>query len=92
MYTNKQILNMNFFRLFKRLLIDRFIKKMSENEDATMKPVLNRLLFTAALYFLDKHVSIFYQGGFFQNDRPIFLIRETIVELCGEMKDESIGY
>jgi acyl-CoA oxidase len=34
---------------------------------------------------------LFYQGGYFIGDKPIVLIRETILELCNKMKDDSIA-
>lgn len=57
----------------------------------SLKPVLDRILYLAALHIIDKHTSIFYQGGYFSSDRPVFLIRETIIKLCSEMKNEAIG-
>ncbi len=34
---------------------------------------------------------LFYQGGYFSSDRPVVLIRDTVIELCNEMKDDSIA-
>jgi acyl-CoA oxidase len=45
----------------------------------------------AALNFLEKHMVIFYQGNYFKGETPANLIKETILDLCKEMKDESIG-
>ena len=45
----------------------------------------------SALHFLDKHLLIFYQGGYFSSDKPVTLIRETILELCSQMKNDAIG-
>lgn len=64
---------------------------MSSNTDKSLEPVLNRLFFTAALYFIDKHATLFYQGSVFNGDLPIRLIRQSLVELCAELKCEAIG-
>ena len=43
---------------------------------------------------LEKHTAIFYQGGYFtgpKSDRPVSLIRETILRLCSEMKSEAVS-
>jgi acyl-CoA oxidase len=44
-----------------------------------------------SLNLLDKNLIIFYQGGYFSSEKPILLIRNTILKLCSEMKDEAIG-
>lgn len=52
---------------------------------------MDRILYLAALHFLDKHLVLFYQGGYFTNEKAATLIRETILELCKEMKNDSIA-
>jgi acyl-CoA oxidase len=34
---------------------------------------------------------IFYQGGYFTSEKSATLIRETILELCKEMKNDAIA-
>lgn len=34
---------------------------------------------------------IFYQGGYFSSEKSATLIRETILELCKEMKNDAIA-
>ena len=72
-------------------MIDRFIKRIEENTDMSLMPALERILQLSALHFLDKHLLIFYQGGCFSSDKPVTLIRETILDLCGLMKNDSIS-
>ena len=69
----------------------RFIRRIEENTDSTLKPALDRILHLSALHFLDKHLLIFYQGGYFNSDKPVTLIRETILELCSQMKNDAIA-
>ena len=80
-----------FVLIFKRTIINRYISIISENENKSLQPVLNKILYLAALHILDKHLLLFYQGGHFSSDKPILLIRETLLKLCAEMKDEAIG-
>ena len=83
--------NKKIFYNFKRQLIERFAKKLSENTDSSLTPALDRIFFLASLHFLEKHMVVFYEGGFFHGDQPIALIRESILELCSKMKIDSIA-
>ncbi len=49
------------------------------------------MLYLAGLHLLDKNLIFFYQGGFFTNDKPVVLIREAILQLCSEMKNEAVA-
>lgn len=78
----------------ERQIIQRFITKVNENTDMSLKRVLDKILYLSALYMLEKHTATFYQGGYFsgpKSDRPVFLIREAILRLCAEMKSESVA-
>ena len=60
----------------------------------SLKPVLDKILYLAALHMLEKHTATFYQGGYFtgpKSDRPVSLIREAILKLCSEMKSEALS-
>ena len=73
-------------------MVLRFINKVSQNTDKSLQKALNNLLHLASLHFLEKHLVIFYQGGYFSgNGEPATLIRDTILELCRELKDEAVG-
>ena len=39
---------------------------------------------------MDKHLVIFYEGGYFTSKNNVSLIRDTILKLCVEIKDDSI--
>ncbi len=52
---------------------------------------MDRLLYLSALHFLDKHLVLFYQGGYFCDQLVVDLVRSTILELCAELKDDSIA-
>ena len=72
-------------------MVSRFIQKIQENENESLKLVLNKILFLACYNLIDKYSVYFYQGGYFAGERPITLIRETILSLCSEMKDEAVS-
>ena len=40
---------------------------------------------------MDKHLVVCYQGGYFNTEKPVNLIREMVIELCSEMKDDAIA-
>lgn len=67
------------------------MKKINENEDMSLKPALDKILYLSALHMLEKHMAIFYQGGYFNGERPVTLIRDSIIRLCGEMKNEAVA-
>lgn len=75
----------------ERQLIVRFIAKINENKDPSLQKVLDNILYLSAFYLLDKHVGIFYQGSFFSSEKPVLMIRETLLELCRQMKDEAVA-
>lgn len=83
--------NVFHFRTNQRQIIERFIRKVNENDDPSLRPVLDKLLYLAALHMLDKHTPIFYQGGFFSTERALLLVRECILDLCGELKSEAVA-
>lgn len=73
-------------------MIERFIEKKSLNTDPSLDAVLSRILYLAALHFLDKHLVTFYQGGYFgNNESVVLLIRECLLELCGELRHDAMG-
>jgi acyl-CoA oxidase len=77
----------------EREICERFIRKISENKDSTLQSAIDRIFYLAALHYLDKHVVLFYQGGYFtgQEGKEVTLIRETILDLCSQMKNDAIG-
>ncbi len=73
-------------------MVFRFIEKVAENTDKSLQRALENLLHLAALHFLEKHLLLFYQGGFFdKRSNAVGLIRDTILELCSELKDEAVA-
>lgn len=53
--------------------------------------VLNRIFFTASLYLIEKHSCLFYQGSLFIGEQPLNIVRETLLEMCAQLKSEAIS-
>jgi acyl-CoA oxidase len=65
--------------------------RVSINNNENLQPVLNRILFLSALFILEKYAAYFYEGGFFSEKKQIRLIRDTIVDLTSEIKDDAVA-
>ncbi|CAM6006638.1 unnamed protein product [Sphagnum balticum] len=81
----------DYLKTRQRLVIVRLVKRLSENTDPSLTAALDRILYLASLHFLDKHVALFYQGGFFRQQGAVLLIRECILDLCHEMKADVVA-
>lgn len=73
------------------MLIFRYIKRVEENTNRNLQPVLHRILYLSALHLIQKHAATFYQGGYFNSPKPLSLIQETILHLCSEIKNDAIA-
>ncbi|XP_023247307.1 peroxisomal acyl-coenzyme A oxidase 3 isoform X2 [Copidosoma floridanum] len=60
-------------------------------EAASLKIVLNKLVLLYSLCCLEKHLTIFYQGGYCTGPRMAALVKENILNLCAEIKPEAIA-
>ena len=79
----------------KREIVLRLMAKINrEDTDPSLRPALDRILFLTALFFLDKHLAEFYQGGYLSTStavKPNELIREAILELCAQTKNDAVA-
>ncbi|XP_072943546.1 peroxisomal acyl-coenzyme A oxidase 3-like [Epargyreus clarus] len=62
-----------------------------EKKEPQLQPVLNRLFCLYGLWSLDKHLVELYQGGFSNGDDLARLLRDAVLELCGELKSEVVS-
>eukprot|EP00057_Strongylocentrotus_purpuratus_P031918 XP_786081.3 PREDICTED: peroxisomal acyl-coenzyme A oxidase 3 [Strongylocentrotus purpuratus] len=53
--------------------------------------VLTKLCSLYGLWSLEKHMATLYQGGYISGPQPASLIRDSILELCRELKDEAVA-
>uniref|UniRef100_S4RR37 Acyl-coenzyme A oxidase n=1 Tax=Petromyzon marinus TaxID=7757 RepID=S4RR37_PETMA len=60
---------------------------------AGLQPVLHRLAALYGLWSLEKHAATLYQvtGGYIIASAPLQLIRNSIVRLCAQLKDEAVA-
>ncbi|CAH0701547.1 unnamed protein product [Spodoptera exigua] len=72
------------------LAIIFFLESMDKKEDG-LKPVLHKLFCLYGLWSLDQHLVELYQGGYSQGESLARLLREAILELCGELKGEVVS-
>ncbi|KAL5015832.1 hypothetical protein ScPMuIL_005421 [Solemya velum] len=75
--------------------INRYYQMLQGEDDEAvpddLHPVLQKLGSLFALWSLEKHIATLYQGGYITGSAPPYLIRESILRLCREVKDESIA-
>ncbi|ESO97330.1 hypothetical protein LOTGIDRAFT_159357 [Lottia gigantea] len=76
-------------------ILERFVKLLEEKDnEATpveLKPVLTRLCALYGLWSMEKHLTTFYQGGYVSGSEPPKLIRESILKLCRELKNDAVS-
>lgn len=62
-----------------------------ENMEDSLAIVLKRLGSLYGLWSLEKHLSTLYQGGYCQGPGPAIFIRESILRLCDQLKDDAVA-
>ncbi|KAJ0180775.1 hypothetical protein K1T71_004179 [Dendrolimus kikuchii] len=66
------------------------IESIDKKEDS-LKPVLNKLFNLYGLWSLDSHLVELYQGGYGNGEALARLLRDGVMELCGELKGEIVS-
>lgn len=66
-------------------------EKDGEATPANLQPVLRSLCALYGLWSLEKHMATLYQGGYISGSDPPRIIRESILRLCGELKDNAVS-
>ncbi|XP_072163287.1 peroxisomal acyl-coenzyme A oxidase 3-like [Diadema setosum] len=73
-------------------LLDQFWQYV---EGADLLPeqraVLTKLCSLFGLWSLEKHMSTLYQGGYFSGAATARLIRDAILQLCGDLKNDAVS-
>ncbi|GIY97714.1 peroxisomal acyl-coenzyme A oxidase 3, partial [Caerostris extrusa] len=73
-----------------RLALKRFSKLIDEQDDPSIKSVLERLGKLYGLWSIDKHLAILYAGGYISGSVPNDVIKQNIITLCSVLKDEAV--
>jgi len=62
-----------------------------ENMEESLAIVLKRLGSLYGLWSLEKHLPTLYEGGYCSGPTPTRYIRESILKLCAQLKDEAVA-
>ncbi|CAL8130572.1 unnamed protein product [Orchesella dallaii] len=74
-------------------VIEQFWNKLCNNPDLSpnIKQVLIKLLLLYGLWSLEKHSGTLYQGGYAEGPTASSLMRNTILDLCLDLKNEAVA-
>lgn len=86
-----QLFNKTNRLVFQHFFLKRMYQKLSKASDPAIKSVLTRMFALYGVWSLDKHLGTFYQGGYMEGALPATLIRDSVIQLCGELKDDAIS-
>ncbi|XP_046840854.1 peroxisomal acyl-coenzyme A oxidase 3-like [Xenia sp. Carnegie-2017] len=76
----------------EKTIFDRFHNLVHDAETPhEFRKILLKLELLYGLWTLEKHLEKFYEGGFWGNGLHGEKIRSTILELCNEIKPESVS-
>lgn len=64
---------------------------IQQSPDPSIKNVLLNLFSLYGLWSLEKFLPSLYEGGYVEGSKPTSLIREGILKLCGEIKDDAVA-
>ncbi|RWS29699.1 Peroxisomal acyl-coenzyme A oxidase 3-like protein [Leptotrombidium deliense] len=62
----------------------------TEISDESLMTVLKRLGVLYGLWSLEKHMSLLYQSGYCRGPQPFSFIKQSILQLCRELKDDCV--
>ncbi|XP_015603182.1 peroxisomal acyl-coenzyme A oxidase 3 [Cephus cinctus] len=63
----------------------------NQPQSQSLRVVSEKLLLLYSLSCLEKHLATFYQGGYCSGSQMVNLIRESILELCAQLKPEAVA-
>ncbi|KAK7474378.1 hypothetical protein BaRGS_00034426 [Batillaria attramentaria] len=74
-----------------RRFIATLTEKNGEETPGDLQPVLRGMCALYGLWSLEKHLATLYQGGYISGSDPPRIIREAILRLCSELKDDAVA-
>ena len=81
----------NLTKVYAEYLSLIFCLESIEKKEKQLQPVLMKLFTLYGLYCLDENLVEFYQGGFAKGDDMARLVRDSILELCFDVKSEVVS-
>jgi acyl-CoA oxidase len=64
---------------------------ISQDLDSAIQTVLRKLHILYGLWCMEKHLTLFYQGGFASDSRLADLVKEGILHICCQLKPEAVA-
>ncbi|XP_023703174.1 peroxisomal acyl-coenzyme A oxidase 3 isoform X2 [Cryptotermes secundus] len=64
---------------------------VSQSLDSTIQSVLVKLHVLYGLWCLEKHLTLFYQGGYATDSSLADLVKEGILQMCSQLKPEAVA-
>ncbi|XP_026330000.1 peroxisomal acyl-coenzyme A oxidase 3 [Hyposmocoma kahamanoa] len=78
-------------RVYAEYLAIMFSLESIEKKEKSLQPVLYKLFTLYGLWSLDNWLVELYQGGFSKGEALARLVREAVLELCGDLKGEVVS-
>ncbi|XP_015922377.1 peroxisomal acyl-coenzyme A oxidase 3 [Parasteatoda tepidariorum] len=75
---------------FQLVALKRFSTLIDNQTNASIKAVLMRMGKLYGLWTVDKYLGLLYAGGYISGNLADSVIKENIINLCGELKDEAV--
>lgn len=72
-------------------IVDAFQNFINDLKDPQLALVLQRLNTLFGLWSLEKRLGDLYGGGYCAGENPKFLMREGILKLCSQLKDDAVA-
>lgn len=64
---------------------------ISQDLDSAIQTVMRKLHILYGLWCIEKHLTLFYQGGFASDSRLADLVKEGILQMCSQLKPEAVA-
>ncbi|XP_017770521.1 PREDICTED: peroxisomal acyl-coenzyme A oxidase 3-like [Nicrophorus vespilloides] len=71
-------------------ILQTFQREMSSITDENVHEVMRKVFALYALFVLEKHIGFLYSGGLFVGGEPGTLLRDSILRLCHDLKDDAV--
>lgn len=75
----------------QHFILQYTLEVISQAQDINIQVVLLKLFHLYGLCSLDKFLPTLYEGGYAQGPKATRFIREGILKLCGEIKDDAVA-
>ncbi|XP_054713813.1 peroxisomal acyl-coenzyme A oxidase 3-like [Uloborus diversus] len=77
---------------FEHAVLQKFYNFIfEENSDQQLSSVLHKLGCLYGLWCMQKHFSIFHEGGYCNKNYHSTLIKKAVLRLCTELKDDAVS-